>query len=406
MFKRLILCMDGTWNSPFISANREDGQEVLKPTNVLKVARAVLTTAPDDECKQITYYDFGVGAIGQYPGASNKLLHWTDRALGGAWGAGFEEKIEQAMTFLSNNYVVGDEIYVFGFSRGSAQARGLTRFFDWLGGVPPKNIAYYVPIFFRHYLTTRGTGKPQDIVSSKGNIPAEQVIPAQITFLGIWDTVMALGSRLDAQNNNSISSRSFHVGAKPAASVQKARHAIAIDEKRYDFRAEIWEGCGAGQDMEQRWFAGVHGSVGGSCLNDGMANCALRWILAEACACGLAVDQTLLGYYKCYPCDELVESYGMKYKIGDLMRFKKGQGIRPLLNQPESANLSLDPSVITRLNADHANHKHMNEPYRPENLIAYLAQYKDDIAGYLESIGVAEDKRVLPQDVLARILAQ
>ena len=403
MPKRLVLCMDGTWNSPFIKATKEDGREVLKPTNVLKVARSILPVDREGGEKQITYYDFGVGAVGLYPGTSNKMLYWADRVLGGAWGAGFEEKIEQAMTFLSNNYEQGDQIFVFGFSRGAAQARGLTRFLDWLGGVPPKNIAYYIPIFFRHYLRLQGLGRPHDIINSTGDRPAENIIPAQIDYLGIWDTVMALGSRLDAANNNSITSRAFHVGATPAACVKVARHAVAIDEKRYDFRAELWEGSNEGQDMKQRWFAGGHGNVGGSCPNDGMANCALHWILDEANPLGLNTNPEILKYYRPYVCDDLVQTYGLKYRAMDLLRFKTGVGTRDLVAPGPDANLTLDPSVITRLRADPGKHASMTALYRPVNLIAYLRQFKSDIPGFLASIGVKEDARSLPDDVMRQL---
>ena len=83
---RLILCLDGTWNSTFRTVERDDGTTVLKPSNPLKLARAVLPI-DDSRNRQITYYDSGVGALGLYPGLSNRLLNFADNKLGGAWGA-------------------------------------------------------------------------------------------------------------------------------------------------------------------------------------------------------------------------------------------------------------------------------------------------------------------------------
>jgi uncharacterized protein (DUF2235 family) len=68
------------------------------------------------------YYDIGVGSLAQYPGTANRLLYLADKALGGAWGAGFEGNIEDALNFLVLNHREGDEVFIFGFSRGAATA--------------------------------------------------------------------------------------------------------------------------------------------------------------------------------------------------------------------------------------------------------------------------------------------
>ncbi len=131
--KRLILCLDGTWNSTYKKGKREDGTKVLKPSNVLKLARAI-QPIDNQGHHQVVYYDTGVGAMSKYPGFANKFLSRIDNYLGGAWGAGFEVNIEDALTFIINNYSaadinkLSDEILVFGFSRGAATARALTQF--------------------------------------------------------------------------------------------------------------------------------------------------------------------------------------------------------------------------------------------------------------------------------------
>src|SRR4029078_1365258 len=97
---RLILCLDGTWNSTAALARRRDGHTVLKPSNVLKASRAILPFDPRDGAEQIAYYDVGVGSLAPYPGIANRLLAAADRLLGGAWGAGFEGQAGGALVLL------------------------------------------------------------------------------------------------------------------------------------------------------------------------------------------------------------------------------------------------------------------------------------------------------------------
>lgn len=385
---RLIFCLDGTWNNPFITVERDDGTLVMKPTNPLKLARAVL---PEDSngMRQLTYYDSGVGALGLYPGFSNAILEFIDSKLGGYAGAGFEANVEQAVTHLAHNYKPDMQIYVFGFSRGAAQARAMTRFLSWMGGVPAKSDAYYIPEFFRHYITNRGKASPHDIKNSRGETPAERMVPLEIAFLGVWDTVMALGSRFRSGKKTSVEEKSFHVGTRPASCVLHARQAIAIDERRADFRPEIWLESMDCQTLEQRWFAGAHANVGGSYGNDGMANCALHWIVGEAKAQGLEVDEGFLGKYRSFSRDTLGDPYTLTYRIADTLRFKAGKGKRVLEGYPEKANLSIDPSAIERFCSDPADYpKTMPEPYRPSELVKIAKNHANDANAWIESYGL------------------
>lgn len=399
MADRLILCLDGTWNSSFNIHERDDQTTVLKPTNPLKLARAVLPRDPGDGTRQITYYDSGVGAQGLYPGVSNWLLNFADSKLGGGWGAGFEANIEQATTFISNNYSEGDQIFVFGFSRGAAQARGLTNFISWLGGVPAKCDAYYIPIVFRHYLENGGGGSPIDIVNSHGVAPAERIVPIKVTYLGVWDTVMALGSRFRPAGGTSVSEKSFHVREIPADCVLNARQGLAIDEKRYDFRPEIWRDSLRGQSLEQRWFAGAHGNVGGSYGDDGMANVSLHWIIDGAKALGMAVDEKFLAKYGPYVQDEIGESHTLIYKTIELLRFKRGEGLREIDGYPESAQLSIDPSVIKRMCSDPSKYHEMTKSYRPKQIVEIARKHKHDKEAFIRSFGLDPEKSALPEDI-------
>jgi uncharacterized protein (DUF2235 family) len=418
--RRLVLCLDGTWNSAYDRKRRSDGHSVLKPTNVLKLSRAVLPRGTSGTCEQIAFYDIGVGSIAIFPGIPNRLLHLTDKVLGGVWGAGYEANVENALSFLVLNYQAGDQVFLFGFSRGAATARGLTHFLDWAGGLPSKSDAYYLPQLFREFVVSKGQAKLADVVGRIDRERAEEkrqppslgpFRAIDIEFLGVWDTVMALGSRFQATGaSTSPVSQSFYIDREPAACVKHARQALAIDEARYDFRPEIWAGPRAGQTLEQRWFAGVHSNVGGGYVHDGLANLAFHWILDGAAARGLEIDRHFAAFYRGFAQDALYRSDSWFYRILDALRFRRGQGKRSLAGKPATANLSLDPSVIHRIAADPGEHKadgslrfpNLEQPYRPENVLLFLA-CQPDLDQYLWSLGLDEAHRQLRADVLRRI---
>lgn len=380
--KRFVICLDGTWNNASKENERTDGSKVFRPTNVLKMARAT-EKFDSNGVLQITYYDAGVGAMNRAPNFRTKMVRFMDNKLGGGWGAGFEVNIEEAYTFLANNYDAGDEIFIFGFSRGASQARSLCTLIEWAGGFPVKNDVYYVPRIFTAFLEARGQG---DVSTMLKNIndrrlqrnapPLEPFLVPNIAFLGVWDTVLALGSRVGAKEGSCSKKYQFHTPPLPAAMVQSVRQGLAIDERRHDFQPEIFSGCGTCQDFEQRWFAGVHSNVGGGLMNDSLANCALRWMCNEAKARGLALNDEYLKFFSGYGAGEASEKTNF-YKLGDaLMRPIRGfHGIRQMIGVPDS---KLDQSVLDRLNADPADKRNaLEKAYRPENLLAYLAANPD-----------------------------
>ena len=104
--KRLVICCDGTWNRP-------DSPNI---TNIEKIARTVQTDpASSGDVPQLVYYLSGVGGAG----------YETDRILGGAFGFGLFNNMLAGYRFLAQNYEPGDEVFVFGFSRGAFTARTL-----------------------------------------------------------------------------------------------------------------------------------------------------------------------------------------------------------------------------------------------------------------------------------------
>src|SRR5262245_33859892 len=245
MTKRLVLCLDGTWASAYNETKRRTGDTVLKPANPLKLCRAVEPLDRANNRAQLAYYHIGVGGRDVYPGLSNLLLQRVDRVLGGAWGAGFEENVEDSLTFLALNFESGDEVFIFGFSRGAATARAVTRFLDWNHGLPEKEDVYYLPRLFRRFVAARGDAsvhaKEVDDINNhrrerernedhpNGLPPLKRFRPVAVKYLGVWDTVMALGSRFEASGvSTSTDSRTFYGGDIPAECVEHARQALAI----------------------------------------------------------------------------------------------------------------------------------------------------------------------------------
>src|SRR5258708_28751070 len=144
--RRLVLCLDGTWNNAEQTKDKSKqvtGHEIYLPTNVLKIYRAVCPVAADG-VSQISYYSEGVGSLVGDRSRIGKMEVLMDRMLGGALGGGFENRIKSAYRFLVGNYRPGDCIYIFGFVRGAAEEQGLVRFIDWMGGILTKDDEYWL----------------------------------------------------------------------------------------------------------------------------------------------------------------------------------------------------------------------------------------------------------------------
>ena len=213
---------------------------------------------------------------------------------------------------------------------------------------------------------------------------------------------MALGSRFRATGQStSDAGRTFHAGTAPAKCVETARHALAIDETRYDFRPEIWSENNP-VTHRQRWFIGVHSNVGGGYDRDGLANVAFHWVLEGARLAGLRIDDRYIGFYRAWPYHSLYQSASRMFRVMDAVRFRTGRGRRSLTACPA---VELDPSVIKRMQdplekiADNPDPKAIKELYRPQNVIELLAS-KPDLTAYLESLGIDQP---LPADVQKRI---
>ena len=269
--KRLVVCCDGTWNTPDTT---EEGKPC--PTNVVKMARAVL---PRDErgVPQVVFYDEGIGTGGA-----------LDRIVGGGTGKGLMRNVGDAYRFLVWNYEPGDEVYLFGFSRGAFTVRSLAGLVRKCGILRKTNGTR----FEEAYAFYRGPVRPRDPEATA--FRAKHAHETKVKVLGVWDTVGALGipGRLRALT---MRRHRFH-DVKLSSSVERAYQALAIDERRRAFEPAIWETdpANAGQVVEQTWFPGAHSDVGGGYPACGLSDAAFVWMAERAQRAGLALDPVYL----------------------------------------------------------------------------------------------------------------
>ena len=328
--KRLVICCDGTWNSP----------EQHHVTNVVRTARA-LRPVDDQGIPQVVFYDWGIGSYG-------------DKVRGGMLGLGIDKNIQDAYRFLVHNYSDGDELFLFGFSRGAYTARSLAGFIR-NAGLLRKLHANLIPAAYKMYRQRAGPDVPKALEFRR-----EHSSDVRIRFIGVWDTVGALGVPSQIFEAMGANRRYAFHDTSLSRIIDHACHAVAIDEKRIDFEPTLWtQAPKEGQTIEQQWFAGVHGDVGGGNADTGLADIALDWMWSQAATYGLAFDdEHREARVRPNPLGKLNRSWSGMYRI-------KGRHIRQIGQLPAGLE-SVHPSVRERW-------LKTNE-YRPANLTAYLGK--------------------------------
>lgn len=374
--KRIAIFCDGTWN-------RADAKHA---TNVVMLSQALSFIAEDGTFQQMSYIQ-GVGT-GRGTG---KVSRFVDRLGGGAFGWGLTENIEEAYRGLAFSYQPGDEIYIFGFSRGAYTARSLAGLIR-SSGIPPRSRVDKIPEAIKRYRSRNKSTHPNDpesfrfrceinddIVTSAEEAEwrrangLKQGTLLQIAYLGVWDTVGALGlpghfgllAKLFNQKYN------FHDAAL-SRSVRAARHAVAIDERRRTFLPTLWgnldalngDVTGDERPYRQIWFPGDHGSVGGGGDITGLSDDALVWIAQGAQALGLQFENELLDWHKSQR-DYLaplhnqsdpktgffkkLTSFSKKDRDGPTLAARVSQAARDRWNDPGAA---YRPQTLDKVSAD------------------------------------------------------
>jgi uncharacterized protein (DUF2235 family) len=329
--RRLIVLFDGTLNSPEEGRQRADSTHPYPhylPTNILKLYRAILPVA-SDRVSQISFYSDGVGSFAGNPAAPGRLLKALDQFYGGLAGVGYEDRVKSAYRFLVGNYHPGDQIYIFGFSRGAAEARTLTVFMDWVGGLLHKDDEYYVPELFLAWQAARGhcTAHPWFTKMAAWVQPPQ---PATVAFLGVFDTVISLGFRLSAdfreRDTPTVGPQyDYYIDKAPPPCVRAARQALAADERRWDFRPQIWES--ARSSVVQEWFPGAHSNIGGGYPDDALSHATLLWMANGAHDAGLDLDYSYLNSRPGTQTRVYQTDSGL-YRAWEWLRGKAGKGAR------------------------------------------------------------------------------
>jgi uncharacterized protein (DUF2235 family) len=259
MARNLVLCLDGTSNR-FAAAN----------TNVVKLY-AILDKRND----QLSYYQPGIGTFAP-PGVWGKLKKWfvTRVDLAIAWL--LEDHVCDAYRFLMRYYQDGDQIFIFGFSRGAYTARALAAMLYKVGLLTQGN-EELIPFAWDVFKKERDT----KLYAAFRHTFSRKV---SVHFLGLWDTVSSVGwfwnpQYLQFTANNPI--------------VQRVRHAVALDERRAYFVQNLWgHDPREPTDILQVWFPGTHCDVGGGFVEAqaGLSKIALKWMVEQAKAFGLGIN--------------------------------------------------------------------------------------------------------------------
>jgi uncharacterized protein (DUF2235 family) len=376
--KRLALFFDGTWNKP------ENNTNVWR-LNLMLAEKGV------DGVPQIKFYDQGVGT------------HWFDRISGGAFGFGLSENVRLGYRWLMEHYNPGDEIFVFGFSRGAFTARSLTGIIARCGLLKPDAPMSFMQVYARYQKGDtvrpiyklrydRAQGQTDFDFEEKALLDYTYYRPNLIKMVGVWDTVGSLGVPLGNVPGFSSRTMGFH-DTHLSKIVQNLYQALALDEERNPYWAVLWTTFVPNKPdpaetqqvtdrmIEQRWFSGAHCNVGGGYLNDLMPQRPLAWIQEKASECGLgfrAIAIVTDDDLKMKPCDSYAQF------LDGLWKYFSKRYVRLVMADPVKkeahwkGNTRIDAGIVhtvnERIDASVFRRCQFYSNYRPPNLVEWAAR--------------------------------
>lgn len=386
MSKRIILCFDGEWHRPpdpgqqpaaskssHHSSSCTLGCPRQQETNVYQLYRSILPRT-DSGLVQQKWYDSGIDQP------------WFHRFREGSFGYGLDRSILLGYACLTATYQPGDEIFLYGFSRGAYTARSLVGLLA-AAGLPS------LPLLDQDFLTCiraaaaigekEVSGMPalaerlNQLIQGSSSYVLEEAYQryrsgpsdvtrtfasqrrgfrsVSVTLLGIWDTVGPLGIPTHALKWLNEPRYNFH-DTELSPIVRQAYHALAIDEHRADHNASLWTSPNkAGQTIEQRWFAGSHGDLGGMYAERDLADISLAWIQRASVGNGLAVDAQV-AQEEANPLGPIHDSFSESF--AGLRKWVHSRFYRPVMQTGTHTEV-IDGSVHTRLSE--------TPTYRPKN---------------------------------------
>ncbi|KAK6511298.1 hypothetical protein TWF481_000219 [Arthrobotrys musiformis] len=266
--KRIVICCDGTWQD-------SDSGDAGFPTNVTRFARA-LKSVSDDGIAQIIYYQSGVGSA-----YASKL----GRLIAGGTGLGLSEHVREAFVFISNNYHIGDEIHIVGFSRGAFTARSIAGLMGRIGVLTRRGMENFGKIY-EDYINFKL--KDDAYIDKQG---WERIKGVSIKTIGCWDTVGALGIPTSPviEKCKCNDKYKFH-DTDLTSSTENAFHALALDEHRMPFTPTLWRlptpaaaerHTDIVPNLKQVWFPRVHTNIGGGYRDQELSDLTLVWMIQQ-----------------------------------------------------------------------------------------------------------------------------
>lgn len=201
-------------------------------------------------------------------------------------GRGINRQIKRAYGYLASRYRRGDLIYLMGYSRGAYAVRSLAGIIESVG------------LLHRDCATERNIRQAYRLYECVQDGDAVQAfarahchVDVPIEMVGVWDTVKSLGINAPVLWRLSVARHAFHNHAL-GRHVKRGYHALARDETRVAYRPVFWESDPLlPEQIEQVWFRGSHGDVGGQLggrhYARPLSNIPLVWMLERAQAAGL-----------------------------------------------------------------------------------------------------------------------
>jgi uncharacterized protein (DUF2235 family) len=302
--KRLIVCCDGT------GMNGTVMQDISQYTNVLRLARSINRSDANRTIPQIVFYQSGIGSendfFTQYM-QKNKPQNLFEKGqafyaktagtLEGATGGPLAEKVQEAYTFIATNYEQDDEIFLFGFSRGAYTARMVAAFIGKIGILDTEDMDHFGSIFIAFQMLGKLDKADPARVQSKAIIHRYRRLKADkdsfsIKCVGVFDTVGSVGLPGEITGSKTVEKIFGFSDNKLGRHIERAYHAVAINERRADFQPTMFEQqtekdgqykgqYKKGQILEQCWFTGVHSDIGGGYHDHDLSDLSLMWMAAN-----------------------------------------------------------------------------------------------------------------------------
>lgn len=282
--KRIIVCCDGTWQDGILR------KQTWMYSNVLKLARCLNheDIRYDPPIPQIVFYQAGIGS------EQNIYSRYVD----GATGASLAEKVQEAYAFIAHNYCPGDEVFLFGFSRGAYTARMVAGFIGSIGILDRTAMDSFAEIFIAMQKKSKAKDDAENKRCDDALLPFKDICDDgrrradfnhdkfTIKCVGVWDTVGSMGlpsviTRGSAKMHQLFDFPDNLLGPH----VERALHAMSLNEDREDFQVtkfyQTKKGKERGQQLKQVWFAGQHSDVGGGWQDHDLSDIALMWMIAH-----------------------------------------------------------------------------------------------------------------------------